>query len=128
MPCIHGLDEINCPICRMTSHTLPKKFIESKNPRNNPLKPETLNFKTSVQKKNTLKYKLPKNKEPFEGFKLINSIPNSPFSKKIPEFKNKMFEKRMREIDIGNPDTFGVSEKSKFPNPDLDINEFARKD
>jgi hypothetical protein len=112
----------------MTKHTLPTKFIESKNPWSNPLKPETLNYKTNVQKKNTLKNKLPKNKQPFEGLKLVNPIPDSPFSKKIPEFKNKMFEERMREIDIGNPDTHGVSEKTKFPNPDLNINEFAQKD
>lgn len=128
MPCIHGLDEINCPICRMTNHTLPRKFIERKNPRKNPLKPETLHYETSVKKKNTLEYKLPKNKEEFEGLKLVNSIPRTPFLKEIPDFKNRMFEARMKELAIGNPDNFGISKRSEFPNPELDITEFKDKD
>jgi len=128
MPCIHGLDEANCPICRMSRHTLPRKFIERNDPRKNSLKPETLKFKKNMKMKNALKHKLPKKKEEFEGLKLINSIPSSPFLNEIPEFKNRMFEARLKEIAIGNPDNFGISEKEEFSNPELDINEFKKKD
>jgi len=127
MRCIHGLDEVNCPICRMTISTLPRKFLESKDPRENKLRPQTLRYEKNVKKQNTLKHRLPQ-KEQFAGLKQINSIPKTPFLRDIPNFKNRMFEKRLKEIDISNPDSFNISKKVQFPDAELDLKEFKKKD
>ena len=40
MPCIHGLDEINCPMCRLTRASLPNSTLNIKSEQNDFLKPE----------------------------------------------------------------------------------------
>ena len=127
MRCIHGLDEINCPICRMTINTLPRKFIETKNPRVNPLRPQILRYETNVKKQTRFEANLPQ-REQFAGLKQINPIPKTPFLKKIPNFKNRMFEERLKEINMRNPDKFSISKKDIFPNSELDIDNVKKQD
>ncbi|MBY9007800.1 MAG: hypothetical protein KGD63_13745 [Candidatus Lokiarchaeota archaeon] len=121
MPCNHGLDEINCPICRIANHTTPKNLIRENKIRINPLKQENQIFKDNISEKILFNERLSRNHSLSE-LKIIKPIKTAPFLNEIPDFKNKMFMKRLQEIDLKNPDKFGISNKNSLESPEWKFN------
>ncbi len=122
MPCIHGLDELNCPICKITDYTIPEKLNNSKNVRNNPLKPGNHIFDKKITEKSIFQDRFKKKNDLFQ-LDLINPISNNPFLNELPNFKNKMFLKRLKDIDLKNPDKHGISKKMSLESPEWKINQ-----
>ncbi len=113
--CIHGLDEMNCPTCRIIRSTLPKNFLDT---NNNPfLKIENPLFRKNYHDdQEVLKELLPKkvnnNSNP------INLISRPNLINKIPNFKNKMLSERLNELDLTKFDKFGISKKTPLESPE----------
>ena len=113
--CIHGLDEMNCPTCRIIRSTLPKNFLDT---NNNPfLKIENPLFRKNYHDdQEVLKELLPKkvnsNSNP------INLISRPNLINEIPNFKNKMLSDRLNELDLTKFDKFGISKKTPLENPE----------
>ena len=124
MPCLHGLDEINCHICRIVNHTEPEKLIRAKDIKINTLKPKNQLFEDNIREKNSFKDKL-SIKRDFHQIDIINPIKASLLLNNLPNFKNKMFLKRLEEIDLKNPDKFGISKKISLESPEW---KFERKE
>ena len=117
MPCIHGLDEINCSICKITNNTTPKITITSKDIRTNPLNPKDHSFESNLENKDIFENKLVQ-KNKFLKLNLINPIPKSPLLEDFPNFKNKMFLERLKEIDLNSPDKYRISKKIPIESPE----------
>jgi len=116
MTCIHGLDEINCPTCRISISSIPKTDLKPKNPHENHLKPISLAFRqNSIEKEEFLKELRP-NKiiEPHS----INPIKKPTLLTDLPNFKNNKFQERLDEIDISKSDVFGISKKMPLESPE----------
>ena len=117
MTCIHGLDEINCPTCRILKSTAPKDLLSIKKPPfshiENPFFKKTAKLNEEISKElipNTLNRFTP----PLQKPPLINEI---------PDFRNKLFLKRTKEVDISKDDTFGISKKIQLESPEWKFEE-----
>jgi len=117
MTCKHGLEEINCPICRVTSETVPKFNSKIHELYQNELKPINPHLEKSTQKK----------KEFNKDLKATNVHKEKTFSHNfpnlgqnlnpIPDFKNRMFQERMDEIDITKSKKYEYLKKKEIFNP-----------
>jgi hypothetical protein len=127
MVCIHGLNEENCPICRLSKHTYPNKFLQNLKNIENPLR-ESLeqSIRTDFKKPPNLKKKLT-SKNSFFHLRGITSFSKAPFINELPEFKNTMFIKRMNEIDINNPNKYQLSKKIPLESPDWKLKTEQKK-
>ncbi|MFX1323400.1 MAG: hypothetical protein ACFE8N_00475 [Promethearchaeota archaeon] len=120
MPCVHGLDEINCPTCRISKSTLPND-IKSK------LKKQNLKIVTPFfNNENRLNQKISRDLTA-KSFKLNHSSPNTipkpVFINEIPNFENKMFLNRLKELDLTREDNFGISKKIPLESPEWQFKE-----
>jgi hypothetical protein len=117
MPCIHGLDELNCPTCRILKATVPVKGINLK--------------KTGFLKANDLvskKINLENNLIDEITSKKTNLPPPSLISKPsfindIPNFRNELFLERFKALDITKEDDYGFTKKISLENPEWDFEE-----
>lgn len=117
MPCIHGLDEINCPTCRIVNFSLPIVQEKIKNLRDNPLKPKNpANAKDSSTKKNFEK-DLIKNKLP-DIPNFVNTISTPTLLNALPDFQSKMFLERLKELDITKSNALGFIKKISLESPE----------
>jgi len=115
MPCIHGLDEVNCPTCRITIFTLPKNAIK-------------INMQTRIKSEYPFSIANSKeNEEHFDELKLNlpdmhktsrNLISNPKLLTKLPDFQNKMLLDRMREIEISKSNILKLSKKINLASPE----------
>ncbi len=120
MPCIHGLDEINCPTCRMTKSTIPESVLKIKELYNNELRPYNPHFnKYNNEKDDLLKDLNPKKDHLYPN--LSHTLPKPNLLNEIPNFKNNKFLERLKEIDITNSDVFGISKKISLEGPELKV-------
>jgi hypothetical protein len=118
MPCIHGLDEVNCPTCRTLKSSMPLSGIRLKN-----LSIPTLN--KSLSRKNIeLESKLideitvkKKTSHP------PNLISKPSFINEIPNFSNELFLARSKELDITKEDNYGITKKIPLENPEWQFEE-----
>ena len=118
MPCIHGLDEIFCPTCRTIKFTVPKINFSFKDYN---LKLENPFFKQfSLEKEDFLNELNSNNATAHLNPSNIVQKPN--LLNELPNFENKMFFDRLREIDITQSDIFGISKKISLTNPELKFN------
>jgi len=113
--CIHGLDEMNCPTCRIIKSTLPKNILDTNN--NAFLKIENPLFRKNYRDdqeifKELLPKKVNSNSNP------INLISRPNLINEIPNFKNKMFSERLNELDLTKFDKFGICKKSPLESPE----------
>ena len=120
MPCIHGLDDINCPTCRIMKFSLPKNNNKINELYTNSLKLESpffkLNSKENENFVNEIKPILPdlhKNS--------INRILTPRLLNKLPSFENKMLLERLGEIEVSKSDVFNLSETSSLANPEWKV-------
>jgi hypothetical protein len=115
--CIHGLNSVNCPICRIEKHTYPDQHLKNIKNKDNPLL-ESLHQSVNIDiiENTPMKNKLDQ-KGPISDLKIITPHVHSPLVKKLPDFKNRIFMKRMEEIKQNNPDKFGISKKISLKSP-----------
>lgn len=117
MTCIHGLDDINCPICRMDRNSEPKSGLKPSSPELKATSPQLL-------KDSKKKYQLHSNLNPLKvkpNIKLINPPSNPLLLNQLPSFKNKLFQERLDALDLGKLDKFGISKKTTLENPEYKL-------
>ena len=120
MPCIHGLDEINCPTCRTAKSTFPNNAHGVKRTPNIKIRNPFFN------KNDRLEHKIAKDITA-KKFNII-SPPVSPISKpflinEVPNFENKILLDRFQELDISKEDNFGISKKIPLESPEWKFEE-----
>ncbi|MEJ2249215.1 MAG: hypothetical protein P8Y70_03415 [Candidatus Lokiarchaeota archaeon] len=117
MTCIHGLNEINCPICRVSSSSIPKQFSKIPELYENDLKP----FNPHLEKNLKDKEKFRENLHPFNAQndkKLRRNIPTVNMNlNPNRNFRNRMFEERMAEIDITKSKKYEYLKKKRLLDP-----------
>ena len=114
VPCIHGLEEENCPNCRILKSTIPIQGLTSQETR-------FVDFKNPLFKKNqnldeNLKGELIQ-KRLGVTTNSLNRIPQPTLLNKIPNIENRMFVERFKELDVTKEDTFGISKKIPLEKP-----------
>ncbi len=120
MPCIHGLDEINCPTCRTAKSTLPINVI-------NRIKTPNIKIGNPFFNKNNRLDRKIAGEITTKRLDIINP-PVSPISKpflinEIPSFENKILLDRFQELDLSKEDNFGISKKIPLENPEWKFEE-----
>jgi hypothetical protein len=113
MTCIHGLDELTCPNCRVLKSTLPLNRIS----------PKDLNFPNIT--KNAYERNRELDKELISDITPNKTIPHPPnllskpnFINKTPNFRNELFLKRSKDLDISKEDNQGITKKIPLENPE----------
>ncbi len=120
MTCIHGLDEINCPTCSMMRATVPMKKVHEI--KENFLKIENPFFKKNLKLKDNLVNELT-NKRLNLNHAPLNLIPKPHLINQIPNFENKMFLDRLKELDLDKGDILGIPKKIPLENPEWKFEE-----
>ena len=120
MPCIHGLDETNCPTCRVLKATIPENLLYKKKIYKNELKPFNLHYKQYINEKDDFSKDLIPYKRNSEVVS-INPAPKPKLLNEIPNFKNKMLSDRLKEIDVSKSDIFGISKKVSLESPEFKL-------
>ena len=118
MTCIHGLDEINCPTCRILKSTTPlkelrpnnKDFLKIKHPlfKNNRDLDEKLISEITSKKK---------------GLHSPTFISKPRFINEIPNFRNEFFYERVKELDLTKVENYKISKKLLLENPEWKFEE-----
>ncbi|MFW9822521.1 MAG: hypothetical protein ACFFE4_06280 [Candidatus Thorarchaeota archaeon] len=120
MPCIHGLDEISCPTCRIIKSSVPiNSFKSIESPA---LKIKSPFFSNGNRIKDKLEGDLTTKKINITKPSL-NTMPKPSFINEPPNFENKLFLERAKELDISNDDNFGISKKIPLERPDWQFEE-----
>ena len=120
MTCIHGLDEINCPTCTIMRSTMPFKKVHEK--KENFLKIENPFLKKNSRLKEEFVKELTKNRITPQ-FTPLYSIPKPRLIDEIPNFENRMFFKRIEDLNIDNRDLLGFPKKIPLVNPEWKFEE-----
>ncbi|MCJ7650508.1 MAG: hypothetical protein MUP85_18010 [Candidatus Lokiarchaeota archaeon] len=122
MTCMHGLDDNNCPICRMSSSTFPI----------NPINKTSLNKNALNSFNHLFKNKLSGNMDFDDDISmsrnnvrpnLINDFPKPNLINSIPSFENKLFIERINSLRIEKPNDLKISKKISLENPELNLEE-----
>ncbi len=120
MPCIHGLEEFNCPTCRIVNSTTPRISLKIKSIQNDLLKPEHPLFQQESKKKGELIKEILHIQPPLIH-NPINNIIKPKNINELPNFKNKLFLERLNELDVSKLDTFGITKKIPLDVPELKL-------
>jgi len=120
MTCVHGLDDINCPTCRIVKSTLPNNFLNKLKSPN--LKIGNPYFKSNDRLNEKISREITAKKF---GTKhpSLNLISKPTFINEIPNFGNKMFQDRLKELDLSREDNFGISKKNPLRSPEMQFEE-----
>ncbi|MFX1237332.1 MAG: hypothetical protein ACFFAS_19085 [Promethearchaeota archaeon] len=118
MACTHGLENNNCPICRMVRSTIPKTILGLQKSFNNPLKPYfNKDDRTKAIESEIIANKnLPK---AVVGPNSMNMIPEMKSPNSLSQFESKMFLERLRELDLSKIDIHKISKKNELISPEL---------
>ncbi len=122
MSCIHGLDNNNCPICRISKSTIPNTPIAKNSAKIENLRPENPFFKNHIENKNQSEEYLTK-KNTLLKPNLINPLPVPNLINKIPNFENKDFMKKLDGLDLKGLDTHGILKKINLESPTVKLDE-----
>ncbi len=122
MSCIHGLDNNNCPICRISKSTIPNTPIAKNSIKIENLRPENPFFKNYIEKKKQSEEYLTGNNTLLRP-NLINPLPVPNLITKIPTFENKDFMKKLDALDLKGLDPHGISKKIKLESPTVKLDE-----
>ena len=118
MPCIHGLDEINCPTCRILKSSIPLSRNRLRN-----LSIPTLNDSLSRKNINLEKKLIDEITVKKKTFHPPNLISKPRFINEIPNFRNELFLERSEELDITKEDNYGITKKIPLENPEWQFEE-----
>ncbi len=122
MSCIHGLDNNNCPICRISKSTIPNTPIAKNSVKIENLRPGNPFFKNYIEKKKQSEEYLTKNNTILRP-NIINPLPVPNLITKIPTFENKDFMKKLDALDLKGLDPHGISKKIKLESPTVKLDE-----
>ena len=118
MTCIHGLDELNCPTCRVIRTSVPLGGISLK--RSN-----FLNANELVMKK-----KIDLDQKLIDEIKINKTIPHPPnliskpkFINEIPNIRDKIFSERIKDLDNSREDNYGITKKIPLEKPEWKFEE-----
>ena len=120
MTCAHGLDEINCPTCRIIKSTLPYNSIKSIETPALKIVSPFFNRDNKLQEKlsNDITAKRMNISHPS-----LNLISKPPTINEIPFFENKLFLERAEDLDISKDDNYGISKKITHESPEWQLEE-----
>ena len=115
MPCVHGLDENNCPTCRIIKSTLPYNSIKSIETPALKIVSPFFNRDNRLQEKlsNDITAKKINITHPS-----LNLISKPPTINEIPNFENKLFLERAKDLNISKDDNYGISKKIPLESPE----------
>lgn len=122
MSCIHGLDNNNCPICRISKSTIPNTPLAKNTDKIENIRPENPYFKNHIENKNQSEEYLTKNNTLLNPH-LINSLPEPNLINKIPNFENKEFMKKLDGLNLKGLDPHGISKKINLESPTVKLDE-----
>ncbi len=122
MSCIHGLDNNNCPVCRISKSTIPNTPIAKNHLKIEDIRPENPFFKNHIENKKQSEESLTK-KNILLNPNLINPLPIPNLITNIPNFENKDFMKKLDELDLNGLDTHGISKKINLESPTVKLDE-----
>ncbi|MFX0023819.1 MAG: hypothetical protein ACFE9S_15945 [Candidatus Hermodarchaeota archaeon] len=118
MPCIHGLEELTCPTCRILKSTVPLKGIDLQKSTipsiSNSFSRKNINLEKQLINEISLKNKSPQPPSLISKPRFINEIPN---------FGNKLFLERTKELDITKEDNYAITKKIPLENPEWQFEE-----
>ncbi len=117
MPCIHGLDEINCPACRIIRSSLPKGSAKISELYSNPLKSEPP-FLQSKMKENEPLINEKEPNLPDLHKTSINVISTPNLLNKLPSFENKMLKERLDQIEVSKSEILKISGINALASPE----------
>ena len=121
MTCTHGLDDNNCPICRINAFTVPKKSDKIHNLHQNDLKPY---FHESKSKQDIINDIVPNiSHQKLVKNPSINPIPEARLLNQLPNFKNRMFQERLDELNMDKSGNFKILRKISLENPEWKFEE-----
>ena len=121
MTCTHGLNDNNCPICRINAFTVPKKSEKIQDLHKNELKPY---FHGSKLKQDIINDIIPSNSNhKLEKKTLINPIPEAKLLNQLPNFKNRMFQERLDELNMDKSSNFNMLKKISLESPEWKFEE-----
>jgi len=119
MPCIHGLDEINCPTCRIIRFTLPQNGIKIDSQTK--LKAEYPFFQANSKDEETLIKELKPNLPAMHKHS-INMLSPPNLLNKLPDFENRTLLERIEQIGVSKSNIFDLSKKHEIASPELKLN------
>ncbi len=122
MSCIHGLDNNNCPICRISKATIPNTPIAKKSVKIENLRPENPFFQNHIENKKQSEEYLTK-KNTLLSPNLINPLPVPNLINRIPNFENKDFMKKLDTLNLKGLDTHGILKKVNLESPTVKLDE-----
>jgi hypothetical protein len=120
LTCIHGIDENNCPICRISSISVPKNLI-SKNKVNQEdflIKSPFIDDYSS--NKEVYEKEISKKVNPLQP-NLINPLPKPNLINQIPPFENKTLLDQLNKHDLANVDIYGITKKIPVKKGELEF-------
>jgi len=119
MPCIHGLDEINCPTCRIIRFTLPENEIKIKSQTT--IKAEYPFFQANSKDEENLIKELRPNLPAMHKHS-INMLSPPNLLNELPNFENRMLLERIKQIGVSKSSIFDLSKKHDIASPELKLN------
>jgi len=122
MPCMHGLDDSNCPICRLSSSTFPINPINKASLNKNALNSFNHLFNNKLSGNMDFEYDISLIKRNIRP-NLINDFPKPKLINSIPNFENNLFLERINNLSIEKPNDLGISKKILLENPELNLEE-----
>ncbi|MBY9002403.1 MAG: hypothetical protein KGD73_00375 [Candidatus Lokiarchaeota archaeon] len=122
MTCMHGLDDNNCPTCRMARSTFPINPINKKNVKKNDLNSFNHFFNNKLSGNIAFEDDVSISKSNIKP-NLINDFPKPYLINSIPSFENKLFLERINSLSIEKPNDLKISKKTSLENPELNMEE-----
>ncbi|MFX1595508.1 MAG: hypothetical protein ACFFBK_05545 [Promethearchaeota archaeon] len=118
MTCIHGLDEINCPTCRILKSTIPLNQLQPKS--SNFLKINHPLFEKDENLDQKLRNEINNKKHSLQS---PNFITKPAFINEIPDFNSLLFLERFKDLSLYKEDKFGITKKIPLESPEWKFEE-----
>ena len=120
MPCIHGLNEINCPTCRTVKSSVPENLLKINKLYNKDLKPYNPHFVQYNTKNEDFLNDLRPQKEHL-NLNISDAFLKPNLLNEIPNFKSNLLLDRLKELDITNSDIYEISKRRSLKSPELKL-------
>jgi hypothetical protein len=118
MTCIHGLDEINCPTCRILKSNIPLRGISLK--KTNFKQVSSPHSKKNRDLENRLINEITSKKD---GLQPPSFISKPGIINEVPNFRNELFKERFKDLDISQEDSYGITKKIPLESPEWKFEE-----
>ena len=122
MPCIHGLDENNCPMCRISKSMSPINQINEKRLDKNPSDKINNLFKNKLNRNIEFRDDILPHQKKFQP-NLIHDFPKPNLINSIPNFENKLFIERAESLNLKKKNEMEFLRKESLEKPELNLEE-----